>query len=782
MSDLNEFRSNVREWLEANCPHSCRGPDNVMPDVVWGGRRQTFENPDVKLWLDRLIEKGWTVPGWDPIYGGAGLGKEEQKILAGEMQRLGTRSPLFSFGMSMLAPVLLQYANEEQKLEHLPKIARGEIRWAQGYSEPGSGSDLASLKCKCVRDGDEYVVNGQKIWTSQADQSDWIFCLVRTDSSGSKHEGISFLLIDMETPGVTTRPIELISGASPFCETFFEDVRVPVSNLVHEENKGWDVAKAVLSHERAMLSEALGSLEEDGIGSVLRLARDTLTAPEGVLPEPGLRMELAQSQMDQLCYQSSLARVDKATKAGQGMGPESSMFKLYLSEWRQRLDDLYQRVGGSESLVWEGDQLDPATRQATRDWLYRKAFTILGGTSEIQLNILAKRVLGLPQTEGRSEVPRVLTEEQQLLQDMVSSYTRKNRVMDSIRDRRDSPAGNHFDRQAWEQMAELGWIGIPFPQDVGGLGLGYAEFGLVLEELGRGLIPSPLISTVCLGAAAVNYGGTDAQRQDLLSQVCSGSLLLTLAYQESARHDPWNIDLRAEKDDQGYTLDGEKVLVLDAVSADKIIVAARTSGVQGEREGLSLFVVDSSADGVSLKNRILLDGQSASTVILDNVRLGPESLLGEEGLAADCLEKVFQVATVAISAELLGNIQESFDITLDYLKIREQFGQKIGEFQALQHRAARWFCEIELSRSIVDAALNAIDSEDTQLSQFASVCKARVSDTGRLSGQESIQLHGGIGVTDEHDIGLYMKRARVCEMLLGDSTYHLNEYAKREGY
>ena len=397
MSAQNSFRESTRQWLTENCPPTCQGEGNVLPDVIWGGRRYQHDNTDVDLWLNRLIEKGWTVPTWPKEFGGAGLSKDEAAILAEEMAAIRTYSPLFSYGMSMLGPALLEYASESQKATFLPPIARGEIRWCQGYSEPGAGSDLAGLQCKAVRDGDDYIVNGQKIWTSTADQSDWIFCLVRTDPTAPKHEGISFLLIDMETSGVTTRPIELISGASPFCETFFDDVRVPVANLIHEENKGWSVAKALLMHERTMLSA--NNRRNRAIAHqrpLLQVARDALAAPEGALPDPLLRSELAQCQMDRLCYEATLRRNSEARQAGHGMGSEGSMFKLYLSELTQRTGDLRQRLNGADSLVWDGADVNREDKEITREWLYSKARTILGGTSEIQLNIIAKRVLELP--------------------------------------------------------------------------------------------------------------------------------------------------------------------------------------------------------------------------------------------------------------------------------------------------------------------------------------------------------------------------------------------------
>jgi alkylation response protein AidB-like acyl-CoA dehydrogenase len=253
MTDIERFRAETRAWLEANCPPEMRTPPEDEDDRCWGGRRWTFKSPAQKQWLEAMAGRGWTVPDWPVEYGGGGLDRQQVKVLREEMKALNCRTPLDSFGIWMLGPALLKYGNEAQKREHLPKIARGEIRWCQGYSEPNAGSDLASLRTRAEDHGDHFSVTGQKIWTSYANHADWIFCLVRTDSTSGKHRGISFLLFDMESPGVTTRPILLISGKSPFCETFFDNVRVEKRNLVGALNGGWDVAKYLLTHEREMI-------------------------------------------------------------------------------------------------------------------------------------------------------------------------------------------------------------------------------------------------------------------------------------------------------------------------------------------------------------------------------------------------------------------------------------------------------------------------------------------------------------------------------------------------
>lgn len=391
MSDLKQFRQEVSTWLEQNCPESMRMPMSGFEDIFPGGRNPEMSHPDQKVWCDRMAERGWTVPHWPKEYGGGGLQKEEVAILREEMARIGARPALTSFGISMLGPALLEFGNEEQKREHLPKIVRGEIRWCQGYSEPSAGSDLASLATRAEDKGDTFLINGQKIWTSYADKSDWIFCLVRTDNSGTKHEGISFVLFDMDQPGVTARPIKLISGSSPFCETFFDNAVADKKNLVGEAGKGWTIAKYLLTHEREMIS-AFGSAPKV---SVADMALEAVGADaSGCLANSALRQNIAQYQLDTMVFAATMARVGDEAKAGQGLGPASSIFKYYGTELNKRRNELNLAALGESALGWEGDAYSDG--RIGRDWLRSKGNSIEGGTSEIQLNIIAKRVLGLP--------------------------------------------------------------------------------------------------------------------------------------------------------------------------------------------------------------------------------------------------------------------------------------------------------------------------------------------------------------------------------------------------
>ena len=391
MSTMEQFRAETRAWLEENCPPAMRQPVRSFEDLYVGGRNPEIRHPEQKVWCDRMAARGWTVPHWPKEYGGGGLGKEECKVLQQEMARINARRPLDSFGISMLGPALLHFGSEEQKLEHLPPICRGEIRWCQGYSEPNAGSDLASLQTRAEDHGDHYIINGQKVWTSYADKADWIFCLVRTDNSGSKHEGISFVLFDMASPGVTTRPIRLISGSSPFCETFFDNVKAYKRNRVGEEGKGWNIAKYLLTHEREMIS-GFGAAPKKSLGEA---ALETIGADaSGRLGNGILRHTIAQYQLDAMAFAATMSRVGDEAKAGQGLGAASSIFKYYGTELNKRRNELNVAIGGEAALGWDGEAYKGGV--TSRDWLRSKGNSIEGGTSEVQLNIIAKRVLGLP--------------------------------------------------------------------------------------------------------------------------------------------------------------------------------------------------------------------------------------------------------------------------------------------------------------------------------------------------------------------------------------------------
>jgi len=400
MSDIETFRQETRAWLEANCPASMRsgsgaGNPTLADELAWGGKKETYPNPDTKLWLDRMAAKGWTSPTWPKDCGGAGLSKDEAKVLAEEMRRIRAKPPLIGFGLTMIGPLLLQYGTDAQRHRFLPEICRGEVRWCQGYSEPGAGSDLAGLQTKGIRDGDTWILNGQKVWTSYADKADWMFVLVRTEFDKPKHEGITFMLIDMDQPGVTVKTIKLISGYSPFCETFLEDARVDNAHVIGGVGNGWTMAKALLGHERSMISEAFNESEERN--ELVRAARQHVGDDgAGRIRDGALRDRITQLTMDKTCLELTLKRTKEAAKLGQQPGAESSIFKYYATELNKDRTALLVGILGPQGLGWEGEGFDDAEVDATKAWLRARGNSIEGGTSEVQLNIIAKRVLGLP--------------------------------------------------------------------------------------------------------------------------------------------------------------------------------------------------------------------------------------------------------------------------------------------------------------------------------------------------------------------------------------------------
>ena len=389
---LEEFRTEVREFLKENCPDSMRQPIREENDTFWGGRQATFKNEDQRKWFEAMKDRGWTTPTWPKKYGGGGLSKEEARILRKEMESLNCRPPLFSFGIWMLGPALLQFGTEEQREKYLPDIIQGKTWWCQGYSEPGSGSDLASLQTTAISSGDEYIINGQKVWTSYADKADMIFALVRTDNTQKKQIGITFLLIDMEAEGVSTKPIKLLSGKSPFCETFFDNVRVPKSNVVGEEHGGWSVAKYLLTHERSNIS---GAVDSDVRTPLSYYAKKSIGLDKsGKLKDAYLRNRIAEWEIDGAAFSFALDRINQEMKAGQAIGAKSSFMKYYASELNKRKYELRLDCEGRSALAWDGEKYKDG--KLARQFCRTKGNSIEGGTSEIQLNIVAKHILGLP--------------------------------------------------------------------------------------------------------------------------------------------------------------------------------------------------------------------------------------------------------------------------------------------------------------------------------------------------------------------------------------------------
>lgn len=376
----------------------------------------------------------------------------------------------------------------------------------------------------------------------------------------------------------------------------------------------------------------------------------------------------------------------------------------------------------------------------------------------------------------------VLNEEQNMLKDAAAGFLAEKATVVHLREQRDAATEHSFDESVWREMAAMGWAGIAIPEEFGGLGYGYTGLGLVLEQIGRNLSPSPLQSTVLMAAPVLMELASQAQKEQWLPAIASGEKLVSLALQEGAHHAPLNTALSAAKQGDDYVLNGVKVLVQDAAAADAFVVVARTGGGAGDQSGLSAFIVERGAEGLSVEPRQMVDSRGSGNVQLNDVRVPAAALLGTEGAAWGGLSRALDIATIGLASELLGIASEAFSRTIEYLKEREQFGQIIGTFQGLQHRAAEMFAELELCRSIVLQALHAIDAGDDDLALHASAAKAKLCQIAQQVTNEAIQMHGGIGMTDEHEIGFFIKRARVAQHTLGDYNYHLDRFALLSGF
>lgn len=390
-SDLEAFRGQVREWVAANFPPSCKGKGPAV------GPDRAGETADQKAWRLAVGETGWGAPTWPKAYGGGGLSPAEARVVNQEFARAGAYNPIVGMGTMMFGPTLLEYGTEEQKKRHIPLIVNGEVQWCQGFSEPGAGSDLAALQTRAEDKGDHFLVNGQKIWTSGAQWADWCFCLVRTDTT-KKHEGISFVLFDMTTPGVEVRPIQLISGVSPFCETFLTDVKVPKENLVGPLNGGWTIAKRLLQHERNGLAGGGGSAGRYGSGRAPeQLAKEYVGLDDqGRIADGDLRTRIARNAMDLKAFQLTAMRAMVESRGNQGPSAATSIMKNAATGTLQERAELCIEILGNQGLGWEGEGFSEEELSFVRNWLGGKATTIYGGSAEIQSNIISKRILGLP--------------------------------------------------------------------------------------------------------------------------------------------------------------------------------------------------------------------------------------------------------------------------------------------------------------------------------------------------------------------------------------------------
>jgi alkylation response protein AidB-like acyl-CoA dehydrogenase len=765
-TDLGRFRSEIRKEILAQCPESMRQPLLSDDDACWGGRDWIFKSEDQRLWMERAVARGWTAPGWPRAYGGGELEPEQEEVLRDEMMSAGCRLPIAGWGLTLIGPTLLRYGTEEQKQKHLPPIARGEIRWCQGFSEPGAGSDLASLQTRADLVDGEFIVNGQKVWTTYGHFADWMFCLVRTDREAPKHLGISFLLIDMTTPGITIRPMPLISGSAEFCEIFFDNVRVPAENLVGELNRGWDVAKYLLGAERRVSGKVKAQVGK-AVGQLL--------AEAGRLSATG-RSEVARFDIEAWGLSTLLEEMAALAQAGidrPGFGQVVKYIGSELNKWRY---ELLMAEDGYDALLWSGPGEDDG--KLAKTWLRTKANSIAGGSNEMQFNMLGKSALGLPNKpslRATSGETVDLDPDHRQIRETVQAMLGDAREKAYVRAARGTEL--RYSPDLWRSFAEAGLAGLLVPEPYGGSGLGHAEASIVLQEIGRAMIPLPFLATSVVAATALIHGGSEAQKQRFLPGIADGSMLYALAVDEASKHSS-TIGLRATAKGDGFTLDGTKTFVADGGICDHIIVAAGSEG----GDGISLFVVASDAPGVTITRRHLIDDRDVADIGFANVAVTRADLLGAPGQGEALLDLVLDAGRTAIAGELLGLGDEGCDRTVAYLKERRQFDHYLSEYQALQHRIGMVHMRLELTRTALKRALRHLDANDDERMGAVAAAKHLAIGAATMAVQESVQMHGGVAMTDAYDIGFLMKRARVLAELYGDAHFHADRFAKTLGY
>ena len=763
-SDEQAFRDEVRAFLATE----------LSDEIRLGGRRTAgiFSDPSCGLpWLRVLAKRGWAAPHWPVEWGGCDWTPRQHDIFDSELAAADAPrlSPL---GLVMAAPVLIAFGTQQQKERWLPDIRNGVSYWCQGYSEPGSGSDLASLQCRARREGNEWVINGSKIWTTHAHWATHMFCLVRTDSSGKPQQGISFLMFELNHPGIQVHPIISISGDHEFNQVFFDEARVPADALIGEENQGWTIAKYLLEHERG------GSSTPYLRARLSRLYHARQAAFAGVNEASAEQGDIALSLANAQCRIDALhAWEQQVLAARMGMcSPPSwlpaapSMGKLLATELKQHLTELGMDIAGpygSTSLHIEEAEahalpVPEASVFATHAYLNDRAASIYGGTNEVQRNLIARHILGADVVE-----PVVPTDETQAmllaslqgwLQDQVPFENRARLLT--------TPEAI---APLWQGLNALGLLGAALPERLGGMGGGLAEQMLIAQSLGSALVPEPYSTTAVMGAAllqALADPVADPVVDGLLQGLAEGQVRLAVAALEpDGRTDLAQVQTRLHGADGAPCITGRKAVVRGAPWATHWLVSARDDAGQ-----LRMGLVDPSTSGIQRRDLRLIDGTWSAELAFDNTPV--QAVIGQ-GDAMLALQKAWYTDTLVAGAEAVGVMQSLMQGTLTYMNQRKQFGQPLAAFQALQHRLADMYLALVQAAAAVGACADALGDSPERRAERVSSAHVTVLRAARLVGQGAVQLHGGMGMTDELAVGHGFKRLTVIEQQFGGVTQHL---------
>lgn len=773
--EAEEFRLEFREWLSEYAPPDLRG-------VSWPAGQESKHQTRLREWADVLCQAGYMCVAWPREYGGRGLSTAEVAAMNEEFDRAGV--PRISRGRAetTVGPAIIAHGTEEQKAYFLPRIISGEHVYCQGFSEPGSGSDLASLRTIGVVDGDELVITGQKVWTSGYYESTMMFALVRTDPQAAKHAGISYVLLPVDKNGPGTgiefRPIRQLTGQSGFAETFFDGARVPLSHVIGGLNQGWRVTVTTLGHERGNRATTAHVAYTRDFWKLVDVARARGVADNPVVRE---KLVLAWTQIETMRF--SGLQLLAALAAGQDpteRAESGSVTKIRWSEYARWFGELALDILGPEALTaGDGDDLGYWQEQ----FLSSRSVTIWGGTAEVQRNIIAERVLGLlkepsafsafPKSRARSRPSRridrcdpmslVVTSEQDDLRSTIRRFMELRSPLSRTREVMAQPVPH--DRATWAELAgELGVHGIAVPEEYGGSGIDVQTLAHVFEECGRGLLPGPLLATLGLAAPLLGASGDADAQSRYLPGIASGDTVATVAWlPPGGGWDACGGSMLATRDvSAGWHVSGRATLVLDGASADLCLVLAQAPG------GISAFAVDAAGPGVNRAPVRALDPtRGLAGLRLDSV---PAVLVGMEGGGRALLDVAIDHACVLLAAEAVGAAQACLDMSVAYAKQREQFGRPIGSFQAIKHKCAEVHVEIEGARSCVRYASWAAGANPAELPAVAPLAKAAAADAFFRAAAENVQIHGGIGFTWEHDAHLFLKRAKASQEMFGGSS------------
>jgi len=750
------FAAEIRAFARAELPPA------VRQKVVDAARITADER---RAWHKALHARGWAAPHWPVEHGGTGWSAIQTYIFAETLAEEGAPD-LGSFGLKMLGPTLIQYGSEAQKRRYLPRILSGEDFWCQGFSEPGAGSDLASLKTKAELEDGHWVVNGQKMWTTMAHEANMMFALVRTDPAAPKPQmGISMLLIDMSSPGITIRPIHLLNGERSTNEVFFDNVRVPAENLVGEPHKGWTYSRVVLGNERLTIARI--GLNRRQLAKLKRVA-----AEEGRLDAPLFRAKVAEAEIELAALEAmALAMLERA-RAGVAPGIEANMLKIKGSELQQRLAELLVDAIGSGALPFGAKSEDrerPWVNRLFKSHFDTRVATIYGGSNEIQRNIIAKSIGLGSEADLAAPAPQIGEageegEIRALLRQSLGTVLARYYSFEQRRAAHESPAGHST--AAWAAYADLGLLALGLPEAHGGLPAGLADIAMAAESMGAALTLEPYRPTM-IAARLLAAAGTPAQQAAWLPAIAAGNAKAALAHEEAR----WSLDspvrTLARPEGNGWRLRGGKKVVAGGAGAHVFIVSAAM-----EDGGIALFLVP--AAEAAARSYRCFDWTDAADLELDVIVPADARL---DGGAAE-LDRALDEATALACADALGAIRAVNRLTRDYTATRKQFGRPIGAFQVLQHRMVDMAIAEELAGPITGAAIEACERLDPRArARAVSSAKVRVGDSARYVGQQGVQIHGGMGLAEEYPAAHHFARLGLFERAHGDRDDHLQRFA-----